>query len=117
MHGTPFSLDGFHGLFKSKKYDHDFFWKSLQRLGIVPRNIEYHEVPRGRVEYDINEKKFYVYADPCIFKDWKALDEINRGFHLLSTNTEEPERDPQYRCPGCIRPKVTKEQEEGNGRM
>src|ERR1035441_3440856 len=61
MQGTPFSVDGLHGLFRSKKHDHDFFWKSLQRLGIVPRNIEYLEVPRGRVEYDINEKKFYVY--------------------------------------------------------
>jgi hypothetical protein len=99
MRKTPFSLkDGLHGLFRSTTYDHDFFWKSLQRLGIVPRNIEYHEVPRGRVEYDINEKKFYVYADPCIIKDWKALDEINREFHLPSSNTEEPERDPHYKC-------------------
>jgi hypothetical protein len=101
MHGTPFSLDGLHGLFKSKRYDHDFFWKSLQRLGIVPLNIEYDVVPRGRVEYDINEEKFCVYADPCILKDRKVLDKINREFHLSSTSTKAPDRDPQYKCKKC----------------
>lgn len=101
MQGTPFSVDGLHGLFKSKTGDHDFFWKSLQRLGIVPHDVEYDVVPRGRVDYDIDKKKFYVYADPCILKDRKALDEINREFHLPSTNTEEPERDPHYKCQKC----------------
>jgi len=53
------------------------------------------------VEYDINEKKFYVYADPCILKDRKALDEIDREFHLSSANTEAPLRDPHYECKKC----------------
>jgi hypothetical protein len=100
------------GKFKSDDYEYDLLWKFPQRHGAVPRDIEYDEVPRGRVEYDVNEKKFHVYADPCILEDRKALDEIYRQFHLPSTNTEEPERDPHYRCPGCIMPKLTKEQEE-----
>ena len=99
--GTPLSVVGLHGLFKSKTYDHGFFWKSLQRLGVVPRGIEYDEVPRGRVEYDTIEKKFHVYADPCILKDRKALEEINREFHLPSADTRKPERDPCYMCSGC----------------
>lgn len=35
------------------------------------------------MEYDRNEEKFFVYADPCILKDRKALDEIDREFHLF----------------------------------
>ena len=99
--GTPLSVVGLYGLFKSKTYDHGFFWKSLQRLGAVPRGIEYDEVPRGRVEYDTNEKKFHIYADPCILKDLKALEEIIREFHLPSADTVKPERDPFYKCSGC----------------
>jgi hypothetical protein len=99
--GTPFSVDGLHGLFKSKKYDHELLWKSLQRPGIVPREVQYDEVPRGRVEYDINEKKFCVFADPCILKDRNALNEINREFRLKSANTAEPQRDRRYQCKQC----------------
>jgi hypothetical protein len=64
-------------------YGHDSFWKNLQRNGIVPPDVEYDEVPRGRVDYDRNENKFHVYVDPCIFFDRKALDEIDRDFHLF----------------------------------
>jgi hypothetical protein len=87
--------------FKSADLEYDRYWKFGQRYGVVPREIEYDEVPRGRVEYDINEKKFHVYADHCILKDRKALDDINREFHLPSASTGDPERDPQYRCAGC----------------
>jgi len=101
LSGTSFSLAEPHGNFKRGCYGHDREWKNMQRNGIVPREVEYDEVPRGRVEYDINEKKFHVYADPCILKDRKALDEINREFHLSSANTEAPERDPHYKCKKC----------------
>ncbi len=107
MAGTPLSLAGSYG-----EYGHETFWKNLQRNDIVPRDIEYDAVPRGRVEYDIHEKKFHVHADPCILKNRKALDEIEREFHLPSANTGEPARDLHYVCPGCVRPRVTKEQEE-----
>ena len=82
----------------------DRYWKFGQRYDVVPREIEYDEVPRGRVEYDINEKNFHIYADSCILKDRKALDEINRGFGLPSANTEEPACDPHYGCAGCNAP-------------
>lgn len=103
-----------YGKFDSADSEYERYWKFVQRYGAVPLDIEYDEVPRGRVEYDLDEEKFHVYADPCILKDRKALDEINREFHLPSSNTEEPESDPHYRCPGCIGPKVAKEEEEGN---
>ena len=94
-------MSGLYGLFKSEETEHDRFWKFLQRFDVVPREVEYDEVPRGRVEYDTNEKNFHVYADPCILKDRKALDEIYRGFRLPSANTEEPENDPRYKCKEC----------------
>jgi hypothetical protein len=94
--GTPLSLAELYGA-----YGHNTFWKNLQRNCIVPPDVEYEEVPRGRVEYDRNEKKFYIYADPCILKDRKVLDEIDHEFHLSSTNTETHERDPRYKCKKC----------------
>jgi hypothetical protein len=94
--GTPLSMAEQYGT-----YGHDTFWKNLQRNGIVPPDVEYDEVTRGRVEYDRSEKKFYIYADPCILKDREVLDEINREFHLSSANTEAPERDPHYKCKEC----------------
>jgi len=117
LSGTPISVAEPHGNFKRDAYSHHTFWKNLQRNGMVPRDGKYNEVRRGRVEYNLNEKKFYVYADPCILNDREVLNEIHREFHLPSTNTEGPERNPHYRCPGCIRPKVTKEQEEGEWEM
>jgi hypothetical protein len=99
--GTPLSVVGLHGLFKSKTYDHEFFWKSLQRLGAVSCDIEYNEVPRGRVEYDADEEQFHIYADLCILKDRRAMEEISREFHLPSTDNGEPKRDPRYTCSGC----------------
>lgn len=101
-----------YGKFNSADSEYDRYWKFGQRYNVVPREIEYDEVPRGRVDYDTNEKKFHIYADSCILKDRKALEEINRGFRLPSANTDEPECDPHYSCAGCIRVKVTKEPEE-----
>ena len=103
MDGWPFSVYGMHGL------DHHSSWKWLQGYGIVPDDVNYDEIPRGRVEYDINEEKFHVYADSCILSDAKTLDEINREFHLTPANTKEPERDLRYLCAGCKGP--TKEEE------
>jgi hypothetical protein len=94
--GTPLTMAEEYSAFR-----HDSFWKTLQRNGIVPLDVEYDVVPRGRVEYDGNGKKFYVYADACILKDRKALAEIDREFHLSSANTEAPERDPHYKCKVC----------------
>jgi hypothetical protein len=90
-----------YGKFISADSEYDRYWKFGQRYDVVPHEIEYDEVPRGRVEYDIIEKKFCVYVDPCILNDRKALDEVEREFHLPSANTKEPERDPRYKCKKC----------------
>ena len=102
-----------YGKFKSDDYEYDRLWRFPQRYGAFPLEKEYVEVPRGRVEFDSKENKARIHADACILKDRKALDEINREFHLPSANAENPEGDSHYGCPGCIRPKVTKEQENG----
>jgi hypothetical protein len=90
-----------YGKFKSNDDEYDRLWKFVQRYGAVPPDVDYDEVPRGRVEYDIIEKKFCVYVDPCILNDRKALDEIEREFSLPYANTQDPERDPRYKCKKC----------------
>jgi hypothetical protein len=109
--GKPLCVTEPYGKFNCADLEYDHYWKFGQRYGVVPREIEYVEVPRGRVEYDINEKKFHIYADSCVVKDRKALDDVNREFRLPAASTEEPEFDPRYHCSGCIRPKATKERE------
>src|ERR1700683_612174 len=45
---------------------HIDYWTAQQRLGIVSREIEYEESPRGRVVFNTKTKKFALYADRCI---------------------------------------------------
>lgn len=107
----PLSVTEPYGKFKSNDDDYARLWKIMQRYGTDQPYPEYCEVPRGRVEYDINEGKFCVYADACILGDQKALDEILREFHLSPANTKEPIRDPHYRCAGCNMPTKEKRKE------
>jgi hypothetical protein len=99
-----------YGRFNSADSECERHGKFGQRYDVVP--VKYHEVPRGRVEYDINESKFHLYGNSCILADRNALNEIGREFRLSSANTQEPECDPRYGCPGCIRPTATNEPEE-----
>lgn len=71
-YSTPLCVTEPYGNFNSADSEYDRYWKFGQRYDVVPREIEYGEVPRGRVEYDINEENFRIYADPCILKDRKG---------------------------------------------
>ncbi len=59
-YSKPLCVTEPYGKFKSNNDEYDRLWKFVQRYGAVPRDVHYDEVPCGRVEFDINEKKFYV---------------------------------------------------------
>ncbi|MFZ0301878.1 MAG: hypothetical protein WAL75_04300 [Terracidiphilus sp.] len=110
VNGTPFRAAVGLGSFKTHDKGHDAFWNVLQRNGIVPRDVEYDEIPRGRVNYDTRERKFYLFVDPCIKKNKPMMNRIEGEMHLPSAQIVV-RLDSHYRCPGC-KPKKTKEQME-----
>ncbi len=112
IEGTPVSEGEAYGRFKVHATGHPAFWHTLQRNGIVPTDVEYDEVPRGRVGYQTQERKFYVFADACIKKDSHMMDHIERDMKLPSADTAPPKLDSHYRCPGCMKSKNRREQEE-----
>lgn len=107
---TPVSKAQPYGDFRGHAGGHPDFWKDLQRDGVLPRDVEYDEVARGRVGYQTKENKFYVFLDPCIIANQKMVDQIIRELSLPSADTAPPALDAHYHCPGCE--KKTKEQLE-----
>jgi hypothetical protein len=83
IEGTPLNEAGERVDFFSPK-SHSESWPSLQRLGIVPRNSEYEDYPRGRVDYDKETRSSILFADNCILQDKPMVQKILSGFHLPS---------------------------------
>ena len=98
---TPLSEAQDYGDFRGHRVGHDTFWGQLQRNEFVPRDVEYDEVPRGRVGYDKKERKFYIFLDKCIRNNPRVTDKIERDFSLPASNTVPPKLDSHYVCPGC----------------
>lgn len=80
---------------------HIDFWSEQQRLGTVPRDIEYEEPPRGRVTYNTKSQKFSFFADRCILKDKAKMALVKKAMHLPVNILVDT--DPHYRCPTCLR--------------
>ena len=112
IEGTQLSAGEPYGSFKGHAIGHPAFWHTLQRNGVVPTDVEYDEVPRGRVGYDMKELKFYVFADACIRKDSHMMERIEREMNLPSADTAPPAPDSHYWCPGCAKSRRQREQEE-----
>jgi hypothetical protein len=79
---------------------HIDYWTRLQRTGAVLPEVEYEELPRGRVVYDGREQRLKLYADACILRKKELVKKLLRLLHLpddtpLST-------DPHYKCYRCL---------------
>lgn len=109
---TPVSGGEAYGTFVGHAIGHPAFWEALQRKGLVPTDLEYDEIPRGRVGYDTRERKFYVFVDACIKNDIRMMERIEREMNLPLAETAPPRLDSHYRCPGCMKTEKQREQEE-----
>jgi hypothetical protein len=79
---------------------HIDYWTRLQRTGAVLPEVEYEELPRGRVVFDGREQRLKLYADACILRKKDVVKKLLRLLHLpddtpLST-------DPHYKCYRCL---------------
>jgi len=97
--GTPLNEAEDYGGFKTHARSHDQMWSVFRRNNIVPRDLEYDEVPRGRVVYDIKTRTFTFYADRCILKNKQLVNKIKGSMNLPSSVKDST--DSHYRCPGC----------------
>lgn len=106
---TPVDEAETHGDFKGQESDHTTFWHQLQQIGTAPIDLEYDEVPRGRIGYNVKTRTFHLFLDKCIMENERLVDKIESAMHLPSKNLVVS-RDSHYVCPGCRRPKKTKKQ-------
>jgi len=75
-------------------------WNLCQRVGAIPREMEYDEPPRGRVDFDKVTQKFHLYADNCILANEAMLDKIRKNLNLPSEIKILP--DTLYQCAKCL---------------
>jgi hypothetical protein len=54
------------GQFVNGPYDHDPYWATVQRTHVQLWDVEYHQVPRGRVLFHKAEHRYYVYLDKVL---------------------------------------------------
>jgi hypothetical protein len=100
---TPLSEAENYGEFKVHPGNHYAVWSRLQRVGIVPAEMEYEQAPRGRVMYSTRTRGFTFLADRCILKDKGIVRRIMSEMNLPKDTATDT--DSHYRCFRCLRRK------------
>ena len=109
---TPLEEAQPYGAFMGHAKGHPRFWRDLQRNDVVPRDVEYDEVARGRVGFAAKERRFHIFMDRCILENTAMVSRIARELNLPPEATAPPLPDSHYRCPSCMKSKEQLEQEE-----
>ena len=97
---TALSEAGKYGDFAIHEGDHVTLWAEMERRGEVPRDTDYEEHPRGRVNYNTKTKRFTLFADRCILRKKNVVKELMRLMHLPSDTALST--DEHYRCFRCL---------------
>lgn len=97
---TPLSQAERYGDALTHPKGHPRSWAKWQTSRLVPADIEYDEIPRGRVAKDTFHDQFIVFRDRCI--PMRAIRQIISRMHLPKDTTIVA-FDPHYRCPRCIK--------------
>jgi hypothetical protein len=97
---TPLSRAESYGTALTHPTGHDDYWSHLQHTGAVPAEVEYEELPRGRVVFDGREQRFTLYADACILREKSVVKKLMSLMHLPDDTALST--DPHYRCFRCL---------------
>lgn len=100
---TPAESAEDYGRLKTHPIDHPDFWEQLQQQSVVPSDVEYLAVPRGRVTFDTQKLMYFVFLDRCIRRQPRLVLQVMDQFILQGSNVEI-RSDSHYRCPGCMHP-------------
>jgi hypothetical protein len=79
---------------------HEEVWRDWQLQDHVPQDLEYDELPRGRVS--LVDGKFVILADACIARDRALVIGVISEMELPNHRTEV-RTDSHYRCKVCLR--------------
>jgi hypothetical protein len=74
------------GRFVNGLYDHDPYWETVQRTHVHLWEVEYYQVPRGRVLFNKAKHCFYVYLDTVLCTN-QIKRMILEHFHLPRKHT------------------------------
>jgi hypothetical protein len=97
---TPLSEAGNYGEFRIYEGDHVTFWSEMEERGEVPRDSDYEEHPRGRVNFNTRTKRFTLFADPCILRKKEIVKKL---MSLMRLPNDTPlSTDGHYRCFRCL---------------
>jgi len=83
---------------------HIDYWTEQQRLGGVPKEMEYEEAPRGRVVFNKKTERFMLYADRCILDKKPVVNRIRELMQLPSDRTDvrTDGHFGHYKCYRCL---------------
>jgi hypothetical protein len=98
---TPLETAGNYGEFKIHEGDHVIYWDRLILEGVVPRGLEYENVPRGRVAFNTSTRRYRLMLDRCILRQKSVVATIKQQMGLPPKETDTF-TDPHYRCAGCL---------------
>jgi hypothetical protein len=80
--------------------DHPDYWRRLQVVGAVPKDMRYDDAPRGRVDYEDASRRFSLFADRCIIRNKRLVSAIMNKLDL--PRDTRVLADDHYRCPRCL---------------
>ena len=92
---TPLDKAERHNRYLIHSPSHFDVWERLRREGVVPQELEYDDVPRGRVAFDWISERFTLLADPQILRHSAAMRQIM--FQLSLPPATQTGTDPHYR--------------------
>jgi len=84
---------------KNHDMSHYDFWDIYKIINRKFKDIEYEEIPRGRVVYNVDDDKFILYIDKCLKKP-DILSQLMGAFSLPMEKTKV-EFDGHYVCNNC----------------
>ena|ERR1700730_12947656 len=97
---TPLSEAQSYGDHLTHPRSHLEVWTQFQQIGTVPADVEYEELPRGRVMYDGKTSRFTMLSDRCILKKRKLVEKIKLELGLPKDTRLGS--DSHYRCFACL---------------
>jgi len=74
------------GRFANGPYDHEPYWAIVPRTHVHLWDVEYHQIPRGRVLFNTSEHRFYGYLDKVLCTN-PIKRTILEHFHLPRKHT------------------------------
>jgi len=75
------------GKFTISAKEHYVIWESLKNHGMVPKNSNYEDLPRGRIAYDKEVNQYVVYLGGYVKSSNNIIKSVIKSEFKLKSNT------------------------------